>query len=44
MSPMQVAQQMTADEYLALDSDWPRTWLVDGEVVVNQPALKHQWL
>jgi len=41
---MQVAQQMTADEYLALDSDWPRTWLVDGEVVVNQPALKHQWL
>lgn len=44
MSSMQVAQRMTADEYLALDSDWPRTWLVDGEVIVNQPALKHQVL
>jgi len=44
MNAMQVAQRMTADEYLALDSDWPRTWLVDGEVVVNQPTLKHQVL
>jgi Uma2 family endonuclease len=45
MNAMQVAQRMTADEYLAREqSEWPRTWLVDGEVVVNQPALKHQVL
>ena len=45
MSSMQVAQRMTADEYLAWEQpEWPRTWLVDGEVVVNQPALKHQVL
>ncbi|MDQ3724106.1 MAG: Uma2 family endonuclease [Actinomycetota bacterium] len=42
---MQVVQRMTADEFLALERPgWPRTWLVDGEVVVNQPALKHQML
>ena len=45
MNAMQVAQRMTADEYLAWEQpEWPRTWLVDGEVVVNQPALKHQVL
>ncbi|MDP2711757.1 MAG: Uma2 family endonuclease [Solirubrobacteraceae bacterium] len=44
MNTMQVAQRLTADEYLALETDWPRTWLVDGEVVVNQPRLLHQVL
>ena len=44
MNAMQVVQRMTADEYLALESEWPRTWLVDGEIVVNQPTLKHQVL
>jgi len=45
MSAMPVAQRMTADEYIALEQpEWPRTWLVDGEIVVNQPALKHQVL
>ena len=40
-----VAQRMTADEYLALPDDGgPRTMLVDGEVVVNQPGLPHQYL
>jgi Putative restriction endonuclease len=43
MPPMQVPQRMTAEEYVALEQpEWPRTWLVDGEIVVNQPALKHQ--
>jgi Uma2 family endonuclease len=38
-----VAQRMTADEYLAApDDDGRRTWLVDGEVVLNQPADLHQ--
>jgi Uma2 family endonuclease len=45
MNAMQVAQRMTADEYIAWEQpEWPRTWLVDGEVVVNQPTLKHQVL
>ncbi len=45
MNAMQVAQRMTADEYIALEQpEWPRTQLVDGEIVVNQPALKHQIL
>lgn len=45
MIAMQVAQRMTADEYLAWEQpESPRTWLVDGEVVVNQPTLKHQVL
>lgn len=34
--------KMTADEFLAGD-DWPRgTQLIEGEVVLNQPALPHQ--
>jgi Uma2 family endonuclease len=37
-----VAQRMTADEYLAAPDDGRRTWLVDGEVVLNQPANLHQ--
>lgn len=38
---MAVATRMTADEFLA--RDWPRgTQLIRGEVVVNQPSLRHQ--
>ena len=44
MNAMQVAQRVTADEYLALDAEWPRTWLIECEVVVNQPRLGHQIL
>ncbi len=39
---MDVVQRMTADEYLAQPEDGIPTWLVDGEVVVNQPAHPHQ--
>ena len=43
MASMHVPQRMTAEEYVALEQpEWPRTWLVEGEIVVNQPALKHQ--
>ena len=44
MTTMPVAQRMTADEYLAqpLDEREPRTQLIDGEVVLNQPKLPHQ--
>jgi len=36
--------RLTADEFLARD-DWPRgTQLIEGEVVVSQPALPHQLL
>lgn len=41
-SMAQVAQRMTADEYLAVPYDGTRTMLVDGEVVVNQPGNLHQ--
>ena len=39
MNAMQVAQRITADEYLALDAEWPRTWLIECEVVVDQPRI-----
>ncbi|MDP2711369.1 MAG: Uma2 family endonuclease [Solirubrobacteraceae bacterium] len=39
---MAVAQRMTADEYLQLGERWPRTQLVEGEVVVNEPRWRHQ--
>lgn len=40
---MPVAEWMTADEYLRLPADgWPRTQLVDGEVVLSQPDVTHQ--
>ena len=42
MNAMQVAQRMTADEYLALGEGYPRTQLIEGEVVLNQPELLHQ--
>jgi Uma2 family endonuclease len=41
MSGMAVAQRMTVAEYLERD-DERRTWLVDGEVVVNEPRSLHQ--
>ena len=43
MDAMQVAKRMTADEYLALpEAEYGRPWnLVDGEVVVNEPAALH---
>jgi Uma2 family endonuclease len=40
----QVAQRMTADEYLAVPYDGRRTMLVEGEVVLNQPGLPHQFV
>lgn len=40
-STMAVAQRMTVAEFLELDT--PRcTWLVEGEVVVNPPRVRHQ--
>jgi Uma2 family endonuclease len=44
MNAMQVAQRITADEYLAYDGEERRTWLVDGQIVVNQPSFRHQAL
>jgi Uma2 family endonuclease len=46
MTPMSVAQKMTADEFLRLPPD-PRAWtreLIDGEVVVNAPGKLHQYV
>lgn len=42
MSAMQVAQRMTADDYLALGEGHPRTQLIEGEVVVTEPTPLHQ--
>ena len=44
MSSMQVAQRITADEYLALDLEEQRTQLIDGLIVVSEPRLVHQLL
>jgi Uma2 family endonuclease len=41
MNPMLV-QRMTADEYLALGEGYPRTELIEGEVVVDQPRVPPQ--
>jgi Uma2 family endonuclease len=41
MAGMAVAQRMTVAEYLELD-DERRTFLVDGEIVVNDPRPLHQ--
>ena len=46
MSPMSVAQKMTADEFLRLPPD-TRAWtreLIDGEVVVTTPSNLHQYV
>jgi len=43
MSPIVVALKMTAEEYLSCpDLDGLRTDLIEGEVVVNSPAWRHQ--
>ena len=34
-------RRLTAEEYLALPPE-PHTQLIDGEIVVNDPALRHQ--
>jgi len=46
MTPMSVAQKMTADEFLRLPPD-PGVWtreLIDGEVVVTAPSNLHQYV
>jgi len=44
MSSMPVAQPITANEYLALGPKLRGTWLIDGEIVVNEPVFVHQVL
>lgn len=44
MSSMPVTERITADEYLAREGEHERTWLVDGEIVVNEPRMAHQVL
>ena len=41
---VQVAQRMTADEYLAMPFDERRTQLVEGEVIVQEPRPLHQFV
>jgi Uma2 family endonuclease len=40
----QVAQRMTADQYLAMPYDGRRTMLVEGDVVVNESRVLHQYV
>ena len=42
MDAMTVAQRMTAQEFLAQPFDEVRSELVEGEVILEQPALIHQ--
>jgi Uma2 family endonuclease len=42
MNAMAIGALMTADEYLALEEDHPRTELIEGEVVLVEPTLLHQ--
>jgi Uma2 family endonuclease len=42
MNAMPVAAAMTADEYLLLGEGHPRTQLIAGEVVLNEPQPPHQ--
>ncbi len=44
MNAMQVAQRMTAEEYLAVPYDGRRTELVEGEVIVHFPLSLHQFV
>ena len=47
MREMELAEQMTAEEYLARPLLWrgrPRTELVEGEVVVNEPRPLHSYV
>jgi Uma2 family endonuclease len=41
---VQVAQRMTADEFLAMPYDGRRTELVEGEVIVHLPLSLHQFV
>ena len=42
MTAMAIGARMSADEYLALGETWPRTELIEGEVVLSAPKLLHQ--
>jgi Uma2 family endonuclease len=42
MTTMAVGALMTADEYLALEEEHPRTELIEGEVVLVEAKLLHQ--
>jgi Uma2 family endonuclease len=44
MHSMPVTERMTADEFLAIEDEHPRMWLVDGAIVVNSPSPSHQFL
>jgi Uma2 family endonuclease len=37
-----IGARMTADAYLALGEDYPRTQLIEGEVVLYEPSPQHQ--
>ncbi|MGI8728410.1 MAG: Uma2 family endonuclease [Solirubrobacteraceae bacterium] len=41
---MQVAEPITADQYLAMDLEDQRTQLIDGAIVMSEPTLHHQVL
>ncbi len=44
IAAMPVADRMTADEFLAMDDPRRGLQLIDGEVVVNEPRQRHQYL
>ena len=44
MTAMPVIQRLTAEEYFAISSEERWTQLIEGEVVVNQPSVRHQVL
>lgn len=44
MASMQVAEPITADQYLAMDLEDQRTQLIDGEIVMSEPTMLHQVL
>jgi hypothetical protein len=45
MTVMPVVERMTAEQYLALPEDsWPRTQLIDGEVVVSVALPLHSYV
>ena len=43
MTSMQVAQRITAEEYMANPPDARWSELIDGEIVVNEPGLPHAY-
>jgi len=42
IAAMEVAERMTADEYLAMDDERRGVQLIAGEVVVSEPLMSHQ--